>query len=60
MVVHTFNPHTWEGEASRFQWVQGQLGLQNKFQEHPGLHRETLSQKKNQTPNQTNQSTKNK
>jgi hypothetical protein len=45
MVVHTFNPSTLEEEAGEFlssrpawstEWVLGQ----------PGLHRETLSQKK--------------
>jgi hypothetical protein len=45
VVAHTFNPSTWEAEAGRFlssrpawstKWVPGQ----------PGLHRETLSQKK--------------
>ena len=43
MVVHAFNPSTWEAEAGRYlslgpawswEWVPGQ----------PGLHRETLSQ----------------
>jgi hypothetical protein len=47
MVVHAFNPSTWEAEAGRFlssrpawstKWVPGQ----------PGLYKETLSQKKNQ------------
>jgi hypothetical protein len=45
VVAHTFNPSTWEAEAGRSlssrpawstEWVSGQ----------PGLHRETLSQKK--------------
>jgi hypothetical protein len=45
VVVHTFNPNTWEAEAGEFlsskpawstEWVPGQ----------PGLHRETLSKKK--------------
>jgi hypothetical protein len=45
VVVHTFNPSTWEAEAGEFlssrpawstEWVPGQ----------PGLHRETLSRKK--------------
>jgi hypothetical protein len=45
VVVHTFNPSTWETEAGGFlssrpawstEWVLGQ----------PGLHRETLTQKK--------------
>jgi hypothetical protein len=44
-VAHVFTPCTWEAEAGRFlssrppwstEWVPGQ----------PGLHRETLSQKK--------------
>jgi hypothetical protein len=35
MVVHTYNPITWEMKA-RGLWVQG----------HPGLHREMLVQKK--------------
>jgi cysteinyl-tRNA synthetase len=45
VVAHAFNPSTWEVEAGRFlssrpawstKWVSGQ----------PGLHRETLSEKK--------------
>jgi hypothetical protein len=45
VVVHAFNASSWEAEAGRFlssrpawstEWVPGQ----------PGLHRETLSQKK--------------
>jgi hypothetical protein len=45
VVAHAFNPSTWEAETGRFlssrparstEWVPG----------HPGLHRETLSQKK--------------
>jgi hypothetical protein len=44
MVVHTFNPSTWEAEAGEFlssrpawstEWAPGQ----------PGLHRQTLSRK---------------
>jgi hypothetical protein len=54
VVVHAFNPSTWEAEAGRFlslrpawstKWVPGQ----------PGLYRETLSWKKTKTKNkQTN------
>ena len=49
MVVHTFNPSTWEAEAGWFlssrpawstEWVPGQ----------PGLYRETLSQKTKTKP----------
>jgi hypothetical protein len=48
VVVHAFNPSTWEAEAGRFlssrpawstEWVPG----------WPGLHRETLSRKTKQT-----------
>jgi hypothetical protein len=51
VVAHAFNPSTWEAEAGRFlslrpawstKWVPGQ----------PGLHRETLSQKKKKKINQ--------
>jgi ABC-type phosphate/phosphonate transport system substrate-binding protein len=51
MVVHAFNPSTWEAEAGRFlslklawftELVPGQ----------PWLHRETLSQKKKKTRKQ--------
>jgi hypothetical protein len=51
MVVHAFNPSTWEAEAGGFlssrpawstKWVPGQ----------PGLYRETLSQKTKQKKKQ--------
>ena len=49
VVAHTFNSSTWEAEAGGFlssfeaslEWVPGQ----------PGLHRETLSQKKQNKTN---------
>jgi hypothetical protein len=53
VVVHTFNPSTWEAEAGGFlssrpvwstEWVPGQ----------PGLYRETLSWKTTKTNKQTN------
>jgi hypothetical protein len=53
VVVHAFNPSTWEVEAGGFlssrpawstEWVPGQ----------PGLHIETLSRKNKQTNKQTN------
>jgi hypothetical protein len=45
MVAHTFNPSTWEAKAGRFlssssAWSTKQVPGQ------PGLHRETLFQKK--------------
>jgi hypothetical protein len=57
MVVHAFNPSTWEAEAGEFlssrpawstKWVPGQ----------PVLYRETLSQKQNKTNKQKNKQTK--
>ena len=33
VVAHTFNPSSWEAEAGKSQWVQGQPGLQRKFQD---------------------------
>ena len=36
MVAHTFNPSTWEAEASRSLWVQGQLAQCNKFHDSQG------------------------
>jgi hypothetical protein len=33
VVVHTFNPSTWEAEQVDF-WVQGQPGLQSEFQDN--------------------------
>ena len=60
MVVHAFNPCTWEAEAGGFlswrpawftEWVPGQ----------PGLHGETLSRKtKNKQTNKQNKITKSK
>ena len=56
MVVHTFNPNTWEAESGGFlnsrpawptEWAPGQ----------PGLHRETLSQK-TKTKTKTNKQQK--
>jgi hypothetical protein len=43
VVVHAFNPSTWEAEAGRF------LSSRPAWSTEPGLHRETLSQKQNKT-----------
>jgi hypothetical protein len=57
MVAHAFNPSTWEAEAGGFlsswpalstEWVPGQ----------PGLHRETLSQKKKKKWNKKTEESK--
>jgi hypothetical protein len=59
MVVHAFNPSTWEAEAGRFlssrpawstEWVPGQ----------PGLQRETLSGKQKQKQKLPKQNNDNK
>jgi hypothetical protein len=59
VVAHTFYPSTWEVEAGRLlssrpvwstEWVPG----------HPGLHRETLSRKKQKNKNKTNKQTNKK
>jgi hypothetical protein len=34
MVVHAFSDSTLEAESSTDLWVQGQLGLQSKFQDY--------------------------
>ena len=33
MVLHVFNTSTWEAEAGRCVWVQGQPGLESEFQD---------------------------
>ena len=51
VVVHNFNPSTWETEAGRSFWVQGHPGLQNKFQDSQGYSKKPHLEK------QTKQST---
>jgi hypothetical protein len=36
MVVHAFNPSTWEAGAGGSLWVQGQPGLQRESQNNQG------------------------
>ena len=43
VVVHAFNPTTWEAREEHL-WVPGQPGLQSKFQDSQG-DTETLSRK---------------
>jgi hypothetical protein len=42
VVTHTFNPSTWEAEAD----AGGFMSMSSRTARQPGLHRETLSQKK--------------
>lgn len=35
-MAHKFNPSTWQTEADRHLWVQGQPGLHSKFQANQG------------------------
>ena len=49
MVVHMFNPSTWEAEAARSLYIRGQSGLHSKFQVIQGyiaLQWEPVSKKK--------------
>ena len=43
-MTHAFNPSTWEAEAGGSLRVQGQPGLQSKFQDSWG-YRETMFRK---------------
>ena len=55
--MHAFNPSTWEAEAGRFlssRPAQSTEGVPGQ----PGLHRETLSGKKQKTNKQTNKKEK--
>ena len=46
MVVHAFNPSTWEAEVGESLQIRGQPGLQELVAgQSVLLHRETLSQK---------------
>jgi hypothetical protein len=45
VVAHTFNPSTWEAEAGGFLSSRPAWSIE-RVPGQPGLHRETLSQKK--------------
>jgi hypothetical protein len=45
MVVHTFNPSTWEAEAGEF---RGQPGLQSEFQDNQGYTEKPCLKKQKQ------------
>ena len=47
LVLHAFNPSTWEAEAGGSLWVQGQPSLQSVFQ-NKQTNKQTNKQKKNQ------------
>ena len=46
MVAHAFNLSTWEAKAGDLQ-VQGQPGLQNKFQDSQGYTKKPCLEKQN-------------
>jgi hypothetical protein len=53
VLTHALNPSAWEAEAGRSLWVQGQPGLQIKFQDNQYCYTEkpcleTNKQKKKQ------------
>jgi hypothetical protein len=57
VVVHAFNPSTWEAEASGFLSLRSAWSIELV----PGLHRETLSRKnKNKNKNKNRNKTKQK
>jgi hypothetical protein len=60
VVAHAFNPSTWEAEAGGFLSSRPAWSTE-RVPGHPGLHRETLSRKKqNKTKqNKTKQNKKN-
>ena len=45
MVIHAFNPSTWEAEAGDLSQGQGQPGLQSEFQESQGYTEKTCLEK---------------
>jgi hypothetical protein len=47
MVVHAFNPSTWEAEAGGSLWVRGQPGLQSEFQDSQGYTEKHCLEKSN-------------
>jgi hypothetical protein len=55
VVAHAFNPSTWEAEAGGFLSSRPAWLFYRISSRQPGLHRETLSQKKKKKKkNQTN------
>jgi hypothetical protein len=54
VVVHTFNPSTWEAEATNF-WVRGQPDVLSEFQDTRTTQRNPVSKnQQNKTNKQTN------
>jgi hypothetical protein len=52
MVAHAFNSSIWEAEAGEF--LSSRTAWSTEYVPgHPGLHRETLSQKQNKTTTTT-------
>ena len=51
VVVHTFNPSTWEAEVGRSLWVWDQPGLQSKFQDSQRNTEKSHLEKQNKQTN---------
>jgi hypothetical protein len=49
MMVHTFNPRTWEAEAGESLGVQDQPGLPSEFQNSQGYTEKLCLEKQNKT-----------
>jgi hypothetical protein len=54
MVVHAFNPSTWETKAGGF-LSQGQPGLQSEFQDSQGCTEKPCLEKQNKTSKKESQ-----
>jgi hypothetical protein len=52
--AHAFDPSTLEAEAGGFLWVQGQPGLQSKFQDSQGYIKKPCLQKEKERKKSNN------
>ena len=55
VMLHTFSPKTWEVEAGRSLWVQGQPALQTEFQASQGYTEKPTNNTKWQLGQRRNQ-----
>ena len=56
-MVYTFNPSTWEAEAGKFLWVQGQPSLQSEFQYSQDYIKKPCLEKQKQNNNKKKKNT---